>query len=80
MRAGFFQRAHLLQVVFEDHIRELEKEEQEEKDKEKKRVKRLQRKNRDTFVELLNELHENGKLTSMSLWVELYPIVSGDIR
>jgi pre-mRNA-processing factor 40 len=30
--------------------------------------------------ELLDELHEAGKLTSMSLWVELYPVISGDIR
>ncbi|XP_063235647.1 pre-mRNA-processing factor 40 homolog A isoform X2 [Bacillus rossius redtenbacheri] len=67
-------------VVFEDHIRELEKEDEEEKEIEKKRVKRLQRKNRDSFVMLLDELHEQGKLTSMSLWVELYPIISVDLR
>jgi len=67
-------------IVFEDHIRELEKEEEEEKEREKKRRKRQQRKNRDGFVVLLNELHEEGKLTSMSLWVELYPIISADIR
>ena len=29
---------------------------------------------------LLDELHENGKLTSMSLWVELYAMISGDVR
>lgn len=67
-------------IVFEDHIRELEKEEEQEKEKEKKRVKRQQRKNRDCFIELLDELHEAGKLTSMSLWGELYPTVSGDVR
>ncbi|XP_075223111.1 pre-mRNA processing factor 40 isoform X2 [Lycorma delicatula] len=67
-------------IVFEDHIRELEKEEEEEKEIEKKRIKRLQRKNRDNFGMLLDELHEQGKLTSMSLWVELYPIISADLR
>jgi pre-mRNA-processing factor 40 len=67
-------------IVFEDHIRELEKEEEVEKDKERKRTKRHQRKNRDGFIELLDEFHEGGKLTSMSLWVELYPPVSADIR
>ncbi|XP_046388008.1 pre-mRNA-processing factor 40 homolog B [Ischnura elegans] len=67
-------------VVFEDHIRELEKEEEELKEREKRRVKRQQRKNRDSFVILLDELHEQGKLTSMSLWVELYPIISADLR
>ncbi|XP_059477896.1 pre-mRNA-processing factor 40 homolog A [Neocloeon triangulifer] len=67
-------------IVFEDHIRELEKEEEEEKEREKKRTKRQQRKNRERFGNLLDELHEQGKLTSMSLWVELYPIISSDIR
>nr|CAD7404150.1 unnamed protein product [Timema cristinae] len=67
-------------VVFEEHIRELEKEEEEDKEREKKRLKRQQRKNRDSFVMLLDELHEQGKLTSMSLWVELYPIISADLR
>jgi len=67
-------------IVFEDHIRELEKEEEGERDKERKLVKRQQRKNRDAFVQILDELHEGGKLTSMSLWVELYPHISSDIR
>ncbi|KDR11070.1 pre-mRNA-processing factor 40 homolog B isoform X1 [Zootermopsis nevadensis] len=67
-------------VVFEEHIRELEKEEEEDKEREKKRLKRQHRKNRDSFVTLLDELHEQGKLTSMSLWVELYPIISADLR
>jgi pre-mRNA-processing factor 40 len=67
-------------IVFEEHIRELEKEEEEDKEREKKRIKRQHRKNRDAFVTLLDELHEQGKLTSMSLWVELYPIISADLR
>jgi len=28
----------------------------------------------------LEELHQQGKLTSMSLWKELYPIISTDVR
>lgn len=67
-------------ITFEDHIRELEKEEEQEKEKEKKRVKRQQRKNRDAMLALLDELHEQGKLTSMSLWMELYSVISQDYR
>lgn len=37
-------------IVFEEHIRELEREEAEDKEREKRRVKRLHRKNRDNFV------------------------------
>lgn len=67
-------------IVFEDHIRLLEKDDVEEKEQEKKRLKRQARKNRDQFLVLLDSLHEEGKLTSMSLWIELYPIISADIR
>ena len=67
-------------IVFEDHIRQLEKEEEAEKEKERNRKKRFLRKNRDGFIELLDELHEGGKLTSMSLWVELYQSISADSR
>jgi pre-mRNA-processing factor 40 len=37
-------------IVFEEHIRELEREEDEDKEREKKRTKRQQRKNRDNFI------------------------------
>lgn len=67
-------------IVFEEHIRQLEKEEIEDKEREKRRYKRQCRKNRDQFLALLDSLHEEGKLTSMSLWVELYPIISADVR
>lgn len=84
---SFANDAHLLGMdkedallVFEEHIRQLEKEEEAERERERKRQKRQQRKNRDAFVMLLDELHEQGKLTSMSLWVELYPILSADLR
>lgn len=84
---SFAEDADLLQMdkedailVFENHIRQLEKDEEEEKEREKKRRKRQERKNRDGFISLLDELHEQGKLTSMSLWVELYPMLSADLR
>lgn len=67
-------------IVFEDHIRALELEDIEDRENEKKRQKRLQRKNRDNFLSLLDALHEDGKLTSMSAWVELYPTISADLR
>lgn len=67
-------------IVFEEHIRQLERLEEEEKEREKKRNRRLWRKNRDAFLTLLDTFHEEGKLTSMSLWVELYPLISADLR
>ncbi|XP_053638791.1 pre-mRNA-processing factor 40 homolog A isoform X5 [Cherax quadricarinatus] len=67
-------------IVFAEHIKQLEEEEEEERERQKKRIKRQQRKCRDSYIALLDELHEQGKLTSMSLWVELYPMISADIR
>ncbi|CAM1294798.1 PRPF40A (predicted), partial [Pycnogonum litorale] len=67
-------------IVFEQHVRQLEVEEEEEKDRERKRIKRMQRKCRDLFIMFLDELHEQGKLTSMSLWVELFAAISSDVR
>ncbi|XP_001950893.1 pre-mRNA-processing factor 40 homolog B isoform X1 [Acyrthosiphon pisum] len=67
-------------TVFQDHIRELEKEEEHDKERERRRRKQQERKNRDNFGMFLEELHQQGKLTSMSLWKELYPIISTDVR
>uniref|UniRef100_A0A2H8TYT3 Pre-mRNA-processing factor 40 B n=1 Tax=Melanaphis sacchari TaxID=742174 RepID=A0A2H8TYT3_9HEMI len=67
-------------IVFQEHIRELEKEEEHDKERERRRRKQQERKNRDNFGMFLEELHQQGKLTSMSLWKELYPIISTDVR
>ena len=67
-------------VCFEDHIRMLETEYDDEKERERRRVKRQHRKNREGFLVLLDELHEQGRLNSMSLWMDLFLIISSDGR
>ncbi|XP_053208563.1 pre-mRNA-processing factor 40 homolog A-like isoform X2 [Panonychus citri] len=67
-------------IVFEDHIRQLEQEEEEERKRENKRVVRQARKSREYFLGFLDELHSQGKLTSMSKWCNLYPEISADPR
>lgn len=67
-------------IVFEDHIRQLEQEEDEERKRENKRLVRQARKNREAFIQFLDELHAQGKLTSMSKWCNLYPEISADPR
>ena len=67
-------------IVFEDHIRSLEKEHFDEVEKKKRFVKREERKNRDSFLCLLDELVHQGKLNSMSRWVDLYSVISADER
>lgn len=67
-------------IVFEDHIRTLEKEHAEDMEKKKKWQRRQERKNREAFLSLLDELREIGKLNSTSYWNELYSIISADER
>lgn len=87
-------------IVFEDHIRELEKIHEDEVEAQRKYLGRTYRKNRESFLVrddfpirfvlnfllrlrlqvFLDELHEQGKLHSMSLWVELFSIISNDER
>ena len=64
-------------IVFEDHIRFLEKEHEDDNEKQKRR---LERKNREAFLCLLDELHESGKLNSMSIWVDCFSQISTDYR
>lgn len=67
-------------ICFQDHIKLLERETEEEKEADRKITRRRHRKNREAFVVFLNELHDAGKLHSMSLWMDLYNIVSIDPR
>lgn len=63
-------------ICFEEVIKEFEKEDKEKQDRKKVLEKRVFRKNRDHFTQLLDSLHEDGKLHSMSSWMELYPAIS----
>ncbi|KAK4470881.1 hypothetical protein MN116_006394 [Schistosoma mekongi] len=67
-------------VCFEEHICMLEQEHDEDKERERRKQKREQRKNREAFIVLLDELHEQKLLTSMSLWKDLYHIINKDDR
>lgn len=65
-------------VVFQQHIRNAEKESAKEKQLEAKRIKRHERKVRETFMAYLQELNTKGNLTSVSTWSALYPTISAN--
>lgn len=67
-------------LCFQDHVKMLEQEYEDEKERERRALKRQQRKHREAFLVFLDELHEAGKLHSMSLWMDLYSVISKDIR
>ncbi|XP_073223341.1 pre-mRNA-processing protein 40A isoform X2 [Cicer arietinum] len=55
-------------LVFQDYIRDLEKEEEEQKKIQKERLRRGERKNRDAFRKLLEEHVADGVLTAKTQW------------
>ncbi|XP_057425480.1 pre-mRNA-processing protein 40A isoform X2 [Lotus japonicus] len=57
-------------LVYQDYIRDLEKEEEEQKRIHKDRVRRGERKNRDAFRKLLEEHVAAGVLTGRTQWRE----------
>merc|ERR1719320_2195958 len=63
-------------ICFEETIKDFDSEEKERQDRLKVLEKRAFRKNREHFGEFLDQLHDGGKLHSMSSWMELYPVIS----
>lgn len=66
--------------VFIEYVEQLEEEEKEERRRERKEKAKVERENRFEFVKLLDELHAEGKLTSISKWQNLYQNISADPR
>ncbi|EEF52242.1 protein binding protein, putative [Ricinus communis] len=57
-------------LVFQDYIRDLEKEEEEQKKIQKEQLRRAERKNRDGFRKLLEEHVADGSLTAKAHWLD----------
>ncbi|KAL7669902.1 hypothetical protein ACOME3_004849 [Neoechinorhynchus agilis] len=67
-------------VVFEDHIRQLQIRHDEDMERYRRLVFRSERKNREAFLDLLDELRDAKKLTCRSMWREVYPVFRSDDR
>ncbi|PQP93470.1 pre-mRNA-processing protein 40A isoform X1 [Prunus yedoensis var. nudiflora] len=55
-------------LIFQDYIRDLEKEEEEQKKIQKEQLRRVERKNRDEFRKLMEEHVADGILTAKTHW------------
>ncbi|KAM6543363.1 hypothetical protein CsatB_007810 [Cannabis sativa] len=55
-------------LIFQDYIRDLEKEEEEQKKIQKDHLRRVERKNRDEFRKLMEEHIVTGILTARTYW------------
>jgi len=67
-------------AVFEEYIRELEKQEEESKRVELHQLKKTSRLSREAFRALLNEKYQLGALTVRSKWKEFLKVIRDDER
>ncbi|XP_057776534.1 pre-mRNA-processing protein 40A isoform X2 [Salvia miltiorrhiza] len=54
--------------IFQDYIRDLEKEEEEQKKRQKEQLRRAERKNRDAFRKMMEEHIAAGTITAKTSW------------
>ncbi|CAG8646889.1 8079_t:CDS:10, partial [Racocetra fulgida] len=67
-------------AVYEEHIRNLERETSERKKREGELQARQQRKNRDAYRAFMEELRQKNVVTAKSKWKEIYPLINTDER
>lgn len=65
---------------FETHIRQLQREHNDRVQAERRAKHRVERKNRDAFMNLLNELRENGKVKAGTKWKDIHEFIQDDPR
>lgn len=65
---------------FEKHIRQLQREHNDRVQADRRVKHRVERKNRDAFVDLLNELRESGKLRAGTKWKDIHDAIQNDPR
>ncbi|PWA46079.1 pre-mRNA-processing protein 40A [Artemisia annua] len=65
--------------IFQEYIRDLEKEEDEQRKIKKERIKRVERKNRDEFRKMLDEHVVSGTLNAKTQWRDYCPKVKESV-
>ncbi|EGC42993.1 pre-mRNA-processing protein prp40 [Histoplasma capsulatum var. duboisii H88] len=67
-------------TAFENHIKSLERTFNDTRQQQKANKARRERKNREQFIELLEELRKDGKIKAGSKWMNILPVIEGDPR
>ena len=65
---------------FEKHIRQLQREHNDKVQAERRKKHRAERKNRDAFLELLDDLRKSGLLRAGTKWKDIHGIIQDDPR
>lgn len=66
--------------AFEDYIKDLERKLNEERQHTKRQRYRQERKNREAFIQLLDELHNRGEIKAGTKWMTIHPMIEKDER
>ncbi|KTW26987.1 hypothetical protein T552_02478 [Pneumocystis carinii B80] len=67
-------------VIYESHIKELEREFINKRQENKAKKQRTERKNREAFMKLLQDLRHEKKIGPGTKWMTIYPIIKNDAR
>ncbi|OJD28208.1 hypothetical protein ACJ73_00391 [Blastomyces percursus] len=67
-------------TAFENHIKSLERTFNDTRQQQKANKARRERKNRDQYMELLQELRKGGKIKAGSKWMNILPLIEDDPR
>ncbi|KAK9898497.1 hypothetical protein P389DRAFT_193530 [Cystobasidium minutum MCA 4210] len=69
-----------LLIVYEENVKRMEQEADQKRAKEKTERQRQIRKNREAYVELLEELKSNGQIKAGTKWKDVFPLIKEDER
>lgn len=75
-------KLHKLDVLeaFEDYIKDLERKLNQERQQVKRQRYRQERKNREAFIQLLDELHNREDIKAGTKWMTIHPMIEQDER
>ena len=63
-------------TAFENHIKSLERTFNDERQREKNQKSRKERQNRDSYIDLLRELKDQGNIKAGTKWMEILPTIN----
>lgn len=67
-------------TAFQNHIKALERSFNETRQRQKNKKLRIERKNRDGFVDLLQDLRKAGTIKAGTKWKQILPLIENDER
>ncbi|WEW61622.1 U1 snRNP protein [Emydomyces testavorans] len=67
-------------TAFENHIKSLERTFNDARQQQKANKSRRERQNRENFINLLQDLRNQGKIKAGTKWMDIFPLIGEDVR